>query len=131
VTRDQVFVIGHSGAGCNPDGGLLRVARAPSLVVPRGLLAIDTCMDEDSGPALGSAPESTRVWVRYQAEIWPRPVDRFRATYRTAAEVSGHAEPFIQVVTGLTEPVHIQILLDTFTTFLPAVLAGKEVAPAP
>jgi hypothetical protein len=131
VDRDQVFVIGHSGAGCNPDGGLLRVAQAPSLVVPRGLLAIDTCMDEDSGPALGSAPESAKVWVRYQGEIWPRPIDRFRATFKTAADLSGHAEPFVQLVNGLVEPVHIQILLDTFTSFLPAVLAGRDPVPAP
>jgi hypothetical protein len=130
IDHDAVFVVGHSGAGCNPDGGLLRVARAPSLVVPRGIFAIDTCMDEDSGAALGSSPESAKVWVRYQSEIWPRPLDRFRATFRTATDVSGHAEPFVQVVNGLAEPVHISILLDTFTTFLPAVLAGREI-PVP
>jgi hypothetical protein len=123
VDRDAVFVIGHSGAGCNPDGGLLRVARAPSLVVPRGIFAIDTCMDEDSGAALGSSPESARVWVRYQAEIWPRPVDRFRATFKAAADQSGHADPFVEVVNGLVEPVHVSILLDTFATLLPSVLA--------
>jgi hypothetical protein len=127
VDRDAVFVIGHSGAGCNPDGGLLRVARATSLVVPRAIFAIDTCMDEDSGAALGSSPESARVWVRFQAEIWPRPVERFRATFKAAADLSGHASPFVQVVSGLPEPVHVSILLDTFTTFLPAVLAGRDV----
>jgi hypothetical protein len=121
VDRDAIVVLGHSGAGCNPDGGLLRVARASSLVVPRALLAIDTCMDEDSGAALGSSPESATVWVRYQSEIWPRPVDRFRATFKTAAESSGHAEPFLRVVTGLAEPVHVQILLETFATFLPSL----------
>jgi hypothetical protein len=120
-----VFVLGHSGAACNPDGGLLRVARVPSLVVPRGIFAIDTCMDEDSGAALGSAPESAPVWVRYQPEIWPRPLDRFRATFKTTAESSGHAEPFIEVVNGLAEPVHVSILLDTFVTFLPAVVGGR------
>jgi hypothetical protein len=128
VDRDAVFVLGHSGAGCNPEGGLLRVARVPSLVVPRAIFAIDTCMDEDSGAALGSAPESASVWVRYQPEIWPRPLDRFRATFKTAADSSGHAEPFIEVVNGLAEPVHVSILLDTFVTFLPAVVAGR--APA-
>jgi hypothetical protein len=129
IDRNAVFVIGHSGAGCNPYGGLLRVARAPSLIVPRSIFAIDMCMDEDSGSALGSSPESTKVWVRYQAEIWPRPVDRFRATFRAAAALGGHAEPFVQVVAGLVEPVHVSILLDTFTTFLPAVLSGKDIPP--
>jgi hypothetical protein len=130
VDRDAVYVIGHSGAGCNPDGGLLRVARAASRIVPRGILAIDTCMDEDSGPALGSAPESAKVFVRWQPEVWPRPLDRFRATFATAATVSGHAEPVLQCVNGLVEPVHVSILLDTFTTSLPAILAGKPL-PAP
>ncbi len=125
VDRDAVYVIGHSGAGCNPDGGLLRVASVPSLIVPRGILAIDTCMDEDSGPALGSAPESAKVWVRWQPEIWPRPLDRFRATFKLAADLSGHAEPILQCVNGLVEPVHVTILLETFTTILPAILAGR------
>ncbi len=129
VDRDAVFVIGHSGAACNPDGGLLRVARATSLVVPRAILSIDTCLDEDSGAALGAAPESAKIWVRYQPLIWPRPLDRFRATFAASAELSGHAEPFIQVVSGLPEPVHVQILLDTFATFLPAVLSGRDVGP--
>ena len=75
-----------------------------------------------------AAGKSAKVWVRYQSEIWPRPLDRFRATFRTATDVSGHAEPFVQVVNGLAEPVHISILLDTFATFLPAVLAGRETA---
>jgi hypothetical protein len=129
IDRDAVYVIGHSGAGCNPDGGLLRVARAPSLVVPRGILAIDTCMDEDSGPALGSAPESAKVWVRWQPEIWPRPLDRFRTTFKLAADLAGHAEPQIQCLNGLVEPVHIMILVDTFATVLPAILAGREIPP--
>ena len=130
IDRDAVYVIGHSGAGCNPDGGLLRVARAASLIVPRAILAIDTCMDEDSGPALGSAPESAKVLVRWQPEVWPRPLDRFRATFATAASLSGHAEPVLQCVNGLVEPVHVTILLDTFTTTLPAILAGRAL-PAP
>jgi hypothetical protein len=126
VDRDAVYVIGHSGAGCNPGGGLLRVARVSSLIVPRGILAIDTCMDEDSGPALGNAPESARVWVRWQPEIWPRPLDRFRATFKLAADLSGHADAQIQCVNGLVEPVHITILVDTFATVLPAILSGRE-----
>jgi hypothetical protein len=130
VDRDAIYVVGHSGAGCNPDGGLLRVARAPSLIVPRGILAIDTCMDEDSGPALGSSPESALVLVRWQPEIWPRPLDRFRATFKTAADAAGHAEPVVQCVNGLAEPVHINILVDTFASILPSMLAGRAI-PAP
>jgi hypothetical protein len=122
VDRDAVIVLGHSGAGCNPNGGLQRVARAASNVVPRALLAIDTCMDEESGAALGSAPSSARVLVRWQSEIWPRPLDRFRAAFKDAAEAAGHTEPFIELVNGLAEPVHETILPDTFTSVIPSLL---------
>ncbi len=131
IDREAVIVIGHSGGGCNPQGGLLRVARAPSLIVPRALLAIDTCMDEESGAALGSAPSSAAVWVRWQTEIWPRPIDRFRAAFTQAAATSGHEEGIFQAVTGLTEPVHEMILADTFTTVLPKLLRAIPVRPGP
>jgi len=123
VDRDAVFVLGHSGGGCNPDGGLLRVARAPSRIVPRALLAIDTCMDEESGAALGNAPFSAAVLVRWQSEIWPRPLDRFLSTFRGAAVDSGHDEPQVDRIDGLAEPVHETILVETFRTLIPALLA--------
>jgi hypothetical protein len=130
IDRDAVYVIGHSGAGCNPLGGLLRVARWPSRVVPRGILAIDTCIDEDSGPALGSAPESTFVLVRWQSEIWPRPLDKFLTTFKASADAAGHTDAITQCVNGLGEPVHINILVDAFTNALPVILARRGV-PAP
>ena len=34
VDRDQVFVIGHSGAGCNPDGGCQALKRTPATDCP-------------------------------------------------------------------------------------------------
>jgi hypothetical protein len=125
VDRDVVIVLGHSGAGCNPDGGLLRVAQAASRVVPRALLAIDTCMDEESGRALGAAPSSARVLVRWQTEIWPRPIDRFRAVFADASVGSGHAPPLLEIVNGLVEPVHETILADTFLTVIPALVATE------
>ena len=129
--HDAVIVLGHSGGGCNPDGGLLRVARAPGLIVPRALLAIDTCMDEESGAALGEAPSSAHVLVRWQSEIWPRPLDRFRVAFRDAAADSGQTPPFIELVNGLDEPVHETILVETFRTMIPALIARDPIARAP
>jgi hypothetical protein len=61
VDRSTVIVMGHSGGGCNPAGGLLGVARAPRTVVPSAVVAIDTCLDEESGDALGRAPSDVEV----------------------------------------------------------------------
>jgi hypothetical protein len=123
IDRSAVVVVGHSGAGCNPDGGLLRIARARSQIVPRAILAIDTCIDEEVGDALGRAPSDTEVWVRWQPEIWPRPIDRFRVAFRDAAGVSGRDEPIVQRVDGLGPAAHDAILLDTFTTVIPQLVA--------
>jgi hypothetical protein len=123
VDRRAVIVLGHSGAGCNPDGGLLRVARRHGTIVPRAILAIDTCLDEEVGDALGRAPSGSEVWVRWQPEIWPRPIDRFRIAFRDAAGASGRDEAVVQRVDGLGPAAHDAILLDTFTTVIPQLVA--------
>jgi hypothetical protein len=124
VDPQTVIVLGHSGGGCNPDGGLLRVARVHGRVVPRALVAVDTCLDEEAGAALGAAPAGTEVWVRWQAEIWPRPLDRFRASFRDTAAESGRDEPQVQRVDGLGPGAHDAILLDTLTSLVPLLVAS-------
>ena len=67
IDRDRVYLVGHSGGGCNLDGGLLRAAGS-SRIVARAVLAIDTCIDEEDGTAYGNVPESMQVIVRWQPE---------------------------------------------------------------
>lgn len=130
VDRDRIILMGHSGGGCNPDGGLMRAARG-SRIAPWAVLAIDTCMDEEDGTAYADLPESARIIVRWQPDMWPRPVDKFRAAFAMGAEQSGHADLIMQVVPNLGPDAHEAILVDTFTSLLPAVVAGKAIAGDP
>jgi hypothetical protein len=126
IDRDRVYLVAHSGGGCNVDGGLFRAASA-SRIVARAVLAIDTCMDEEDGTAYGGVPESTQVIVRWQPEIWPRPVEKFRAAFQSAASLAGHDDMVMQLVPGLGPGAHEAILVDTFTSLLPRVLAGSSI----
>jgi hypothetical protein len=70
IDRDRVYVIAHSGAGCNPNGGITRAARAHV----RAVMALDTCLDEASGRSFAPL---TRLWVVWQPKTWPRDIGAF------------------------------------------------------
>jgi hypothetical protein len=84
VDMHRVYVVGHSGAGCNTDGGIAAAAHATRARV-RGVLAVDTCMDQDAGGALARIPPRVPVWVTWQNQTWPRDVDEFRDALGSAA----------------------------------------------
>ena len=77
IARDQVIVAGHSGAGCNASGGLLKIAAARGMIRPLGIVAIDTCLDAEVGEALARASESTRIGTYWQSVMWDRKVADF------------------------------------------------------
>ena len=70
IDRDRVYVIAHSGAGCNVTGGITRVAHARV----RAVMALDTCLDEETGKAFAPL---TRLWVLWQSKTWPRDIGAF------------------------------------------------------
>ena len=70
IDRDRVYVIAHSGAGCNITGGITRVAHARV----RAVMALDTCLDEETGKAFAPL---TRLWVLWQSKTWPRDIASF------------------------------------------------------
>ena len=80
----RVYVVGHSGAGCNVQGGLAAAASANRAHV-RGVLAVDTCMDADAGGMLARIPSRVPVWVTWQNRTWPRDVDEFKDALGSAA----------------------------------------------
>lgn len=86
IARDQVIVAGHSGAGCNLEGGILKIAGDRGAVRPIGIVALDTCLDGEVGQALGRAPESTRVATYWQSIIWPRKVVDFAIGFSVVRE---------------------------------------------
>jgi hypothetical protein len=77
ISRNQIIVAGHSGAGCNLEGGILKIAGDRGAIRPIGIVALDTCLDGEVGQALGRASESTRIAAYWQSVIWHRKVVDF------------------------------------------------------
>jgi hypothetical protein len=122
IDRDAIIVVGHSGAGCNRDGGLLRIASHPGEITPIALVAIDTCLDAESGDSLGQTPPDTSVYVRWQRLLWARPIDRFLVAFHTAAFVTERRD--VNMVEGAktsTNP-HVDIVFEALNELLPALL---------
>lgn len=122
VDRSNVIVVGHSGAACNPAGGLQRIATQPATVSPVALLAVDPCMDDDAAASLSAF--KGLVWVHYQRSDWARPFASFSASLTEQSLRAGTGEPFItefQPPKTETQP-HNAVLVDAFATILPSLL---------
>ncbi len=74
VDTSRVILVGHSGAGCNPRGGLFspELLKHPNLVT--SVVAIDSCVDEDVVPTFQTLAHGTKVLYFWQP-AWSRPVD--------------------------------------------------------
>ena len=81
IARDQVIVAGHSGAGCNLEGGLLKIAADRGAIRPIGIVALDTCLDGEVGQALARASETTRIATYWQSVMWNRKVVDFAIAF--------------------------------------------------
>ncbi|CAN5261751.1 hypothetical protein BH09MYX1_BH09MYX1_17740 [soil metagenome] len=81
VDRSRVIVVGHSGGGCNPTGGLIRAALVPGSVQPFAFVAADTCLGAYVGDALESAAAHAKVRVFWQTWMWPRASDAFQRSF--------------------------------------------------
>ena len=77
ISREQVIVVGHSGAGCNLEGGILKIAADRGATRPIGIVALDTCLDGEVGQALARASETTRIATYWQSVMWHRKVVDF------------------------------------------------------
>jgi hypothetical protein len=81
VDRTRVIVAGHSGGGCNKDGGIATAVRASTPL--HAALVIDSCMDLDVVPPLAAAPRTTHVIVSWQPITWTkRPVRDFERAFQ-------------------------------------------------
>ncbi len=77
VDTNRIYLVGHSGAGCNPAGGLLGPRAGVSL---RAIVAIDTCMDAKFGELLAGASDAAPVFVEWQP-TWTRELDAFQNAF--------------------------------------------------
>lgn len=77
VDRGKVVLAGHSGAGCNPTGGL--AASPTKAIKPAAIVSIDPCLDAELGAAFAQRPATLPLTVFWQSAVWPRSPDRFWA----------------------------------------------------
>jgi hypothetical protein len=84
ISHDLVIVAGHSGAGCNVEGGLLKIAADRGMIRPMGIVALDTCLDAGVGEALARASEFTRIGAYWQSAVWNRRVADFAIGFEVA-----------------------------------------------
>ncbi|HVY25745.1 MAG TPA: hypothetical protein VHB79_04310 [Polyangiaceae bacterium] len=72
IDRETVLLVGHSGAGCNPGGGLASEFAGEGTLAPRALVSIDPCLDAEMGAAMSRRPSSVPLLLWWQSEVWPR-----------------------------------------------------------
>lgn len=77
IDRRQVVVAGHSGAGCNPTGGLATPFWNAASVTPFALASIDPCLDGEMGGAFAKRPAEIPLFVWWQSAIWARDPEEF------------------------------------------------------
>jgi hypothetical protein len=98
ISHDHVIVAGHSGAGCNASGGLLKIAADRGSIQPMGIVALDTCLDAEVGQALARASQYTRIGTYWQSAVWNRKLADFAIGFElTRAESLPGTDWFAQV----------------------------------
>ncbi len=117
IDLSRVVVIGHSGAGCNPHGGLVTALQSTLPLV--GGLVIDVCMDELDARPLAQARPDMDVVVTYQRR-WRRDFPAFSNLFVEASRATGatglrHVEE-LPIASG--QP-HTDIVMESLDRWLP------------
>ena len=79
IDRDQVVLAGHSGAGCNPSGGLATDFWSAGTPLPLALVSVDPCLDRKMGGAFARRPTEVPLLLWWQPAIWVREPAKFTA----------------------------------------------------
>jgi hypothetical protein len=79
IDRARVVLAGHSGAGCNPSGGLAADFWSAGAPLPLALISIDPCLDRMMGGALARRPSEVPLLLWWQPAIWVREPAKFTA----------------------------------------------------
>ncbi len=79
IDRSQVVLAGHSGAGCNPRGGLAADYWSAGVPLPLALVSIDPCLDRKMGGAFARRPTEVPLLLWWQPAIWVRQPHKFEA----------------------------------------------------
>jgi hypothetical protein len=79
IDRTRVVLAGHSGAGCNPNGGLAADFWSAGVPLPLALVSIDPCLDRKMGGAFARRPTEVPLLLWWQPAIWLRQPAKFEA----------------------------------------------------
>jgi hypothetical protein len=79
IDRARVVLAGHSGAGCNPSGGLAADFWSAGVPLPLALVSIDPCLDRKMGGAFARRPTEVPLLLWWQPAIWVRHPAKFEA----------------------------------------------------
>jgi hypothetical protein len=79
IDRTRVVLAGHSGAGCNPSGGLAADFWSAGVPLPLALVSIDPCLDRKMGGAFARRPTEVPLLLWWQPAIWARHPAKFQA----------------------------------------------------
>lgn len=79
IDRRRVVLAGHSGAGCNPRGGLAADYWSAGSPLPLALVSIDPCLDRKMGGAFARRPTGVPLLLWWQPAIWVRQPAKFQA----------------------------------------------------
>lgn len=79
IDRQRVVLAGHSGAGCNPSGGLATDFWSSGAPLPLALVSIDPCLDRKMGGAFARRPVEVPLLLWWQPAIWLREPAKFNA----------------------------------------------------
>ena len=125
IDRQRVVLVGHSGAGCNPEGGLLHAAASKHEPPLLGLIAIDVCMRPSFGLSLGKS-RAAAVNVFWQVESWKRDYGDFHSAFlETRSGFAAEGDVFEELdVHG--RDAHNQIVPRAFALALSRLLAPKS-----
>lgn len=126
IDRTRVILVGHSGAGCNPEGGLASHFDDAAQPLPRALVSIDPCLDAEMGAAMAKRPADVPLLVWWQSSIWPRsPVDFWTAL--TLDESGPRVDRMLTLEVQATNP-HDAILPLAFEVAVRELLAIERAA---
>jgi hypothetical protein len=79
IDRQRVVLAGHSGAGCNPSGGLAADFWSAGAPLPLALVSVDPCLDRKMGGAFARRPVEVPLLLWWQPAIWVREPAKFTA----------------------------------------------------
>lgn len=119
LDRARVIVVGHSGAGCNPSGGIL--AESVRRAKPLALVDVDGCLDGPVRSALGLASTAAPVIFFWQ-RAWARPLAELESACPAC-----RVEEITDLAAG-TSP-HDAILPEALRRVLPELLPREPREP--